>query len=99
MITERELEITINVENLDPTTVKCLNTDTVKSITDRLMKLKLVDNSHPKIFVSSKVYIILFLLILQWQVISYLGYLLCCFNLVLVIISMVYQLLYQILYD
>ena len=53
VITERELEVNVIVEGSDPVTMKVMNTDTVKKIVEILQKMNLVENSHPRIFVSS----------------------------------------------
>ena len=43
----------VKVEGSDPVIMKFLNTDTVKKIAERLQEMNLVENSHPRIFVSS----------------------------------------------
>ena len=53
VITERELEVNVKVEGSDPVTMKFMNTDTVKKIAERLQEMNLVENNHPRIFVSS----------------------------------------------
>ena len=53
VITERELEVNVKVEGSDPVTMKFMNTDAVKKIAERLQEMNLVENSHPRIFVSS----------------------------------------------